>query len=96
MEAMAAGRAVIASDTGGNPMLIAPGDTGLLFRNGDRVDLVEQLRKLLASPATLQAMGQAGRERHRALFSRARAAEAVLSCIDSIEADPAPPIAPLA
>lgn len=84
MEAMAAGRAVIASNTGGNPMLVDPGKSGLLFRNGDRTDLIEQLDNLLATPATLQAMGQAALDRHRSLFSRARVAEAFVDCIDNL------------
>jgi glycosyltransferase involved in cell wall biosynthesis len=65
-------------------MLVDPGKSGLLFRNGDRTDLIEQLDNLLASPATLQAMGQAALDRHRSMFSRARVAEAFVHCIDNL------------
>lgn len=50
MEAMAAGRVVVASDTGGNPMLIDNAVTGLLFRNGDAHSLAKSFTDLLSSP----------------------------------------------
>jgi L-malate glycosyltransferase len=51
MEAMACGCAAIASNIGGNPELIRPGQTGLLFESGDAEDLAEKLG-LLAENAT--------------------------------------------
>ena len=47
MEAMACGCAVIASDTGGNPELVADRETGLLFQPGDAVDLAAKLEMLI-------------------------------------------------
>ena len=48
MEAMACGLTVVASAVGGNPELVAEGETGLLFKVGDADDLARQLRVLIA------------------------------------------------
>ena len=88
MEAMAAGRAVLASDTGGNPMLVDAPHTGLLFRNGDAADLASQLEQLISSPQRLAAMGRAAAERHQAHFTRQRSAELLRASIASIAASP--------
>ena len=84
MEAMAAARAVLASDTGGNPMLVDSGTTGLLFRNGDPADLASRLEELLASPDRVQAMGLAGQRRQRDLFSRQVWQQALLRSVDQM------------
>jgi glycosyltransferase involved in cell wall biosynthesis len=84
MEAMAAGRAVLASDTGGNPMLVEQGVTGLLFRSGDAAHLAECLQELLEAPQQLAAMGQAGQQRQQLLFSRQASRQNLLRCIDSL------------
>jgi glycosyltransferase involved in cell wall biosynthesis len=46
MEAMACGCAVVASDVGGNPELVADGSTGLLFPSGDGGALAAALARL--------------------------------------------------
>lgn len=51
MEAMACGCCAIASNVGGNPELIRPKETGLLFRAGDAEDLAGALRLAIDSPA---------------------------------------------
>ncbi|MCP9903243.1 glycosyltransferase family 4 protein [Cyanobium sp. BA5m-21] len=86
MEAMAAGRAVLASNTGGNPMLVDAPNTGLLFRSGDAADLAAQLERLISEPESLIAMGQAAAKRHQAEFTRQRSAEQLLKCVQSINA----------
>jgi glycosyltransferase involved in cell wall biosynthesis len=50
MEAMACGCCPVASDVGGNPELVRPGETGLLFRPGDPLDLAAALRNLIEHP----------------------------------------------
>ena len=50
LEAMAQGRAVIASDVGGHLELIRDGETGLLFRAGNVASLANAVVKLLDSP----------------------------------------------
>lgn len=64
MEAMAAGRAVIATHIAGNPELVLPGETGWLVAAGDAEALAEGIRAAAATPVDrLQRMGQAGRTR---------------------------------
>lgn len=46
MEAMACGRAVVASEVGGNPELVIPEETGLLFPSGDVAALAAALTRL--------------------------------------------------
>lgn len=50
MEAMACGCCPVASEIGGNPELVAPEETGLLFRAGDAADLQAKLLELLRYP----------------------------------------------
>jgi glycosyltransferase involved in cell wall biosynthesis len=51
MEAMACGCCVVASRVGGNPELVADGDTGMLFEPRDAAALAGVLRLLLRDPA---------------------------------------------
>jgi glycosyltransferase involved in cell wall biosynthesis len=51
MEAMACGCCPVASDVGGNPELVIPMDTGLLFRSGDAAGLAAKLELLAGDPA---------------------------------------------
>ncbi len=61
LEAMAAGVCIVASDIEANRELVTPGETGLLHRTGDVVDLTATLRGLLADMGTVRALGSAGR-----------------------------------
>lgn len=61
MEAMACGRAVIASNVGGTPELIQHEQNGLLFESGSAADLRLQIAKLLPDPILRQQFGDAGR-----------------------------------
>jgi glycosyltransferase involved in cell wall biosynthesis len=58
MEAMAAGRAVIATDVMGNRDLIRPGETGLLVPPRDAHALAEAIVHLLSSPGERERLGQ--------------------------------------
>jgi glycosyltransferase involved in cell wall biosynthesis len=60
LEALALGRAVLASDIPGNRGLIAEGVTGLLFR--DAAELGAQAERLVRDPALRGRLGRAGRE----------------------------------
>ncbi|HEX9078259.1 MAG TPA: glycosyltransferase [Desulfuromonadaceae bacterium] len=61
LEAQASGLAVIVSDQGGPRELIVEGETGLVFRAGDREDLVAAIRRLVLDRPRLGAMGRNAR-----------------------------------
>lgn len=64
MEAMAAGRVVIATHIAGNPELVVPDETGWLVPAGDPVALADAMIRAAAIPIDeLTRMGQAGRAR---------------------------------
>jgi glycosyltransferase involved in cell wall biosynthesis len=63
VEAMAAGRPVVASRIGGLPFTIVDGTTGLLFEPGDSDDLARKLETLLDDADLRERMGLAGRKR---------------------------------
>jgi glycosyltransferase involved in cell wall biosynthesis len=58
MEAMAAGRAVVATRVGGNCDLIQEGETGLLFAPGDVAALATLLLRLLSDPGERGRLGE--------------------------------------
>jgi glycosyltransferase involved in cell wall biosynthesis len=66
VEAMRAGRPVIASAAGGLVDIVVDGETGLLTPPGDPAGLAAALRRLLADEGLREAMGAAGRARARA------------------------------
>jgi glycosyltransferase involved in cell wall biosynthesis len=63
VEAMAAGRPVVASRLGGLSFTVADGATGLLFEPGDADDLARKLTALLDDEGLCERLGQAGRRR---------------------------------
>ncbi len=69
MEAMSSKCACIASDVGGNRLLIENGVSGLLFPAGDREALRSHIRRVIQDPAKRVAMGEAARARIDAVFS---------------------------
>jgi starch synthase len=87
LEAMACETAVVATETGGIPEVVADGETGLLVpidQGGDgtpadperfAADLSERINALLADPGRAASMGRAGRARAVAHFSWERIAE---------------------
>jgi glycosyltransferase involved in cell wall biosynthesis len=61
LEALACGRAVLASDIAGNRSVIEDGVTGLLFK--DARDFTANTIRLLGDPALRERLGEAGRAR---------------------------------
>ena len=61
LEAMAQGRALVASDVGGHRELIADGQTGVLFRAGNADAMVESIVRLLENAEMSTAIKAAGR-----------------------------------
>jgi glycosyltransferase involved in cell wall biosynthesis len=98
LEAMAAGKAVIASRTGGVPEIVADGETGLLVPPGDVGALAGALRRLAGDEALRERLAAGGEERVRRFTWEAVAAayrkiyEGVLAGRRSTSAglDPAP------
>jgi glycosyltransferase involved in cell wall biosynthesis len=68
MEAMAAGRPVVATDLGGCRELVSPGETGFLVPTGSAHALGEKMAAILELPDRGRAMGRAGLERIRIRF----------------------------
>ncbi len=71
LEAMAAGRPVVAYDGGTPARLVDHGETGFVVPRGDLAAAAEALEALARDPARLRAMGRAGRERARRLVAEA-------------------------
>jgi len=63
LEAMAAGRPVVASDVAGLPLAVADGETGLLVPERDPAALATAVGSLLADPGRARRLGEAGRSR---------------------------------
>ncbi len=78
IEALAAGRPVIASATGGVEDWLDDGVSGLCVKPGDVADLARALNELLADPERQITMGLAGREAVNSRFSAERHVSAVL------------------
>lgn len=78
IEALAAGRPVVASAAGGVRDWLRHGVNGLLVRPGHVRELADALQELLADPARQSAMGEAGRALVAARFSPTRHVEAML------------------
>ena len=65
LEAMAAGRPVVATDLAGIPLAVEPGKTGLLVPEKDPEALAAAILEVLADPEAARRMGAAGREKVR-------------------------------
>jgi glycosyltransferase involved in cell wall biosynthesis len=62
LEAMAAGRPVVATTVGGIPEFVRQGETGILVEPGDAASLANAIRSLLQHPEQAQEMGLKGQE----------------------------------
>ncbi len=69
IEAMAASKPVIATNGGGNPEAVIPGETGILVPPEDDAALAEAVIKLLEDPQIREKMAVAGREKVESEFS---------------------------
>jgi glycosyltransferase involved in cell wall biosynthesis len=84
LEAMAAGRPVVASATGGLPELVEDGLTGFLVPAGEVGALVDRLGRLLDDEELRTRMGNAGRQRVRERFSVAEMAARTADVYDRL------------
>jgi glycosyltransferase involved in cell wall biosynthesis len=62
VEAMAAGKPVVASNVGGIPDLVRHTYNGLLVTPGNAKELAESIKQIIADPEKMSLMGQRGRE----------------------------------
>lgn len=82
LEAMAAGRPVVAAASGGIVDMVVDGETGFLVPPGDAGALARALDTALTQPGMAQAFGAAGRDR-----SREFTVSAVVSRIEAMYSD---------
>ena len=80
MEAMAMGKAVVASNTGGIPDIVVDGQNGVLVRPGDVAAFADSIMTLLGDDSRRVAMGQAARERIRRHFTIEAMMEQLNAC----------------
>jgi glycosyltransferase involved in cell wall biosynthesis len=78
-EAMAAGKAAVASQPTAMADWVEPGRTGLLFASGDARALARACRELAADPARAAAMGREARARFEDELAPERGAERLLA-----------------
>ncbi|OYY94877.1 MAG: sugar transferase [Hydrogenophilales bacterium 28-61-23] len=69
LEAMSTGLPVVATAVGGNPELVSPGETGLLFKPGASETLARALLDYAADPVRIANEGRAARARIERDFS---------------------------
>ena len=88
LEAMACGTAVVASNVGGIPEVVADAQTGLLVPPGDPGLLAAAISSLVTDPARATAMGQLGRQRVAAEFSWASVAAQTAALYTELTREP--------
>jgi glycosyltransferase involved in cell wall biosynthesis len=81
-EAMACGRAVLTSGTGGSAELVRHGEDALTHRVGDHVDLAARLAQLAAEAGFRCRLGRAARERAVERFDARRLADQFAAVYD--------------
>jgi glycosyltransferase involved in cell wall biosynthesis len=86
LEAMAAGRPVVASDLPELREVVADGETGLLFKPGDKAALARQTRRLLDGAGLRWRLADAAREYAGRHFAAARAVRQATRLYDAARA----------
>lgn len=79
LEAMAAGKPVVATRVGAVADAVVHGETGFLVHARDATAVADALRPLLADPGLRERMGSAGRERAHVAFSRSAAIDRLMT-----------------
>jgi glycosyltransferase involved in cell wall biosynthesis len=82
IEAMAAGRPVVAADSGGPREIVQDAETGLLFRTGDAASLAAAILKLLDDAGLARSLADAGSRRARDAFHKNRYAREMEAVYD--------------
>jgi phosphatidylinositol alpha-1,6-mannosyltransferase len=84
LEAMRAGKPVLAARASAAEEIVEDGGTGLLVDPDDRNELAAALSRLLAEPEAAQRLGEAGRERWRREFGVERFRERLRPMLDAL------------
>lgn len=84
LESYARGRAVIATDLGSRRELIDPGQTGLLYKNGNVNQLVSAILCLSSQPDLANKMGLAGQDLVRRRYTPEAHYEALIGLYDRL------------
>lgn len=84
IEAMSAGKPVVATDGGGVPEIVEDGKTGILAPMGDVRAMAEAICKIIANPDLAREMGIHGRERVRTHFTIEQTARKVESIFQEV------------
>ena len=84
LDAMACGRAVVATRAGGIPESVVDGETGLLVPVRDPAALASAVVRLLRDANLRRALGEAGRTRARARFSAARMVAETIAAYEAL------------
>ena len=87
LEAMAAGRAVVARPVGALPETVAHGETGLLIEEDTPGAVAAALRSIVGDRARARAMGAAGRRRAEREFTRERSVDTVETAYHEVLGD---------
>jgi glycosyltransferase involved in cell wall biosynthesis/SAM-dependent methyltransferase len=88
LEAMSAGRPVIATAIGGTDEVLTDGETGLLVESGNSRALAAAVRRLLDDPALAAQLAMAGRVRVAQSFSADRMARQIERIYDELALSP--------
>jgi glycosyltransferase involved in cell wall biosynthesis len=88
VEAMACGRAVVASAAGGAAELISPGENALAHRPGDAAELALRIEAAVRDGGLRRRLGEAGRATAVRLFDRARLADQLVPIYRQVAGSP--------
>jgi glycosyltransferase involved in cell wall biosynthesis len=88
LDAMAAGRPVVASAVGGIPEVVVDGDTGFLVPPRDQEAMAAAIVRLLKDEALRRRMGAAGRKRACTIFSAERMVQETLRVYQRVALHP--------
>jgi glycosyltransferase involved in cell wall biosynthesis len=84
-EARVIGLPVITTRNGGQVSYVKDGEDGYFVECGDVLGLVEKLKKVLGSMATIKKQGELGKQRYRDLFVNEQTALKFLKCYKKIK-----------
>jgi glycosyltransferase involved in cell wall biosynthesis len=87
LEAMAAGKPVVAADAGGVRETVVPGRTGLVFPPGDADALADCLDRLVASPSLRATLGCSARQHVNTHYSLRLSQEGIVELYRSVVKD---------